>query len=76
MLLWIQENGIGIPTEDQDRIFGMFHRLHGQEDYEGTRIGLAIVRKAVERMGGQVRVESEVGKGSKFWLQLPAGAAR
>jgi signal transduction histidine kinase len=48
----------------------MFHRIHS-DDYPGTGIGLAIVRKAVERMGGETGVESEPGKGSRFWLQLP-----
>lgn len=71
--LWIEDNGIGIPPADQARIFGMFQRLHTDEKYEGTGIGLAIVRKAVERMQGEVGVESEPGKGSRFWVQLPKG---
>jgi PAS domain S-box-containing protein len=69
--LWVEDNGIGIAKENQDRIFGMFQRLHNLQAYEGTGIGLAVVRKAVERMGGQVGVESEPGKGSRFWVQLP-----
>jgi len=68
--LWVEDNGIGIPKEDQERIFGMFQRLHGQEEYEGTGIGLAIVHKAVERMGGHAGVESVPGQGSRFWVQL------
>jgi PAS domain S-box-containing protein len=71
--VWVEDNGIGIAKENQDRIFGMFQRLHNLQAYEGTGIGLAIVRKAVERMGGQVGVESEPGKGSRFWLQLARG---
>jgi signal transduction histidine kinase len=66
--LCVADNGIGIPKEASDRIFRMFERA--AKGYEGTGIGLAIVRKAVEKMGGQVRVESELGKGSKFWLEL------
>jgi PAS domain S-box-containing protein len=68
---WIEDNGIGIDTEEKGRLFRMFERLHGSE-YPGTGIGLAIVRKAVERMGGTVGVESESGRGSRFWLDLPA----
>lgn len=67
--LWIEDNGIGIAPADQERIFTIFERVHC--DYEGTGIGLAIVRKAVERMGGKAGVVSAPGQGSKFWLQLP-----
>jgi signal transduction histidine kinase len=65
---WVEDNGIGIPKEAQERIFEMFERA--APDHEGTGIGLAIVRKAVELMGGKVGVESEVGHGSKFWIEL------
>jgi PAS domain S-box-containing protein len=68
--IWVEDNGIGINTEEKGKLFGMFQRLHGN-DYPGTGIGLAIVRKAVERMGGTSGVESEPGKGSRFWLDLP-----
>lgn len=69
--LSVRDNGIGIPPEAQTRIFRMFERFHGGQSYEGTGIGLAIVRKAVERLGGCVGVESEPGRGSTFWVQLP-----
>jgi signal transduction histidine kinase len=69
-----QDNGIGIQPKHQQQIFGIFQRLHLENAYEGTGIGLAIVRKAMERMGGEVGVESEPGKGSTFWLELPAAA--
>ena len=58
-----------MPQEGLHRIFGMFQRMHGSE-YEGTGIGLALVRKAVERMGSKVGVESEPGKGSRFWVEF------
>jgi PAS domain S-box len=69
--LWVEDNGIGIPAEAKDRMFLMFQRFHRSPEYEGTGIGLAIVRKAVQRMGGKVGVESEPGRGSRFWLLLP-----
>ncbi|HEX4342129.1 MAG TPA: PAS domain S-box protein [Verrucomicrobiae bacterium] len=67
--LWVEDNGIGIATEHQERIFRVFERLHGSS-YGGTGIGLSIVRKSIERMGGRVGVESEPGKGSRFWIEL------
>ena len=74
--IWIEDNGIGIPREHHETIFSVFRRLHGQEEYPGTGIGLSIVRKSVERMDGKVGLESEPGKGSKFWIELPAAADR
>jgi PAS domain S-box-containing protein len=68
--LWVEDQGIGIDPQFQERIFQVFERLHGVEIYPGTGIGLAIVRKGVERMGGQVGVVSEVGQGSRFWMEL------
>jgi PAS domain S-box-containing protein len=68
--LWVEDNGIGIDAAGQERLFKIFQRLHPQTEYEGTGIGLAIVRKAVERMGGRAGVESEPGRGSRFWVQL------
>jgi signal transduction histidine kinase len=69
--LWIEDNGIGIAPEHQDRIFQVFERLHGRESYPGTGIGLAIVRRGMERLRGAAGVESEPGKGSRFWIELP-----
>jgi PAS domain S-box-containing protein len=69
--LWFEDNGIGIPVEAQQRIFEIFQRVHDNTTYSGTGIGLAIVRKAAERMGGSAGVQSEEGHGSRFWLQLP-----
>lgn len=69
--LWIEDNGIGIAPEDHERIWGIFTRIGRAVDYDGNGIGLAIVRKGVERMNGRVGLESAVGQGSRFWLSLP-----
>jgi signal transduction histidine kinase len=66
--LCFEDNGIGIAPEMLPRIFGMFQRA--SKEFEGTGIGLALVRKVIERMGGRVGVESELAKGSRFWLDL------
>lgn len=68
--LWIEDNGIGIAPHDRERIFGIFVKVHAASSYSGTGIGLSIVRRAAEKMGGQVGVESTLGKGSRFWLKL------
>ncbi|RLJ70727.1 PAS domain S-box-containing protein [Hydrogenivirga caldilitoris] len=70
---WIKDNGIGIDGEFQERIFRMFERLHGEESYPGTGAGLAIAKRAAERMGGSIGVASEPGKGSSFWIKLRRG---
>ena len=64
--IWFEDHGIGIEKQYQDKIWEMFQQL--DKSYEGTGIGLALVRKVVERMGGSVGVESEPGHGSRFWL--------
>lgn len=68
--LWIEDNGIGIAAENQDRVFRLFERLHTQDEFEGTGIGLAVVKKAVDRMGGTFGVQSALGAGSRFWIEL------
>lgn len=71
--LSISDNGIGVAPKDQARIFGMFQRVHPETNYEGTGIGLAIVRKAVDRMNGTLSLESTEGEGSTFRIVLPRG---
>ncbi len=70
---WVEDNGIGIAPEHHARVFEVFQRLHGVGQYEGTGIGLAVVRKGVERMGGKVGMESQLGKGCRFWFELAKG---
>ena len=70
--LYVRDNGIGISPHYHDRIFKMFKRLHTHKEFEGTGIGLAIVKKAAIKLGGSVRIESEVGCGSTFLVTLPA----
>ncbi|NOX20754.1 MAG: GAF domain-containing protein, partial [Nitrospirae bacterium] len=68
--IYVQDNGIGIPQEHHERIFRIFERLHGVETYPGTGIGLAIVKRGAEKVGGSVGLESEPGIGSKFWVDM------
>jgi signal transduction histidine kinase len=65
-----EDNGIGIAEEYADRIFGVFQRLNKAEAYPGTGMGLAIARRAAERINARIGVESEPGKGSLFWLEI------
>ena len=71
--LWVEDNGIGIDARHQDRIFHVFERLHGVDEYSGTGVGLALVAKGAQRMGGRCGVESTLGEGSRFWVELPGG---
>ncbi|MFN7037914.1 MAG: sensor histidine kinase [Bellilinea sp.] len=72
--IWIEDNGIGIEPEYQNKIFGLFERIHPDQKYPGNGIGLSVVRKALERMGGQVGVVSDGVNGSRFWIQMRAAA--
>jgi PAS domain S-box-containing protein len=72
--IFVRDNGIGIEPQYREQIFRIFQRLHTDRDYEGTGIGLAIVQKAANKLGGSVRLESQPGKGSTFTLRLPREA--
>jgi PAS domain S-box-containing protein len=74
VLFWVRDNGPGFDMRYHDRIFEIFQRLHRAEEFEGTGVGLAIVRKAVERMQGKVWAESAKGQGAVFYIRLPAAA--
>jgi len=71
LLLKVSDQGMGFDMKYHDRIFGMFQRLHRQDQIPGTGIGLALVHKAVERMGGHIRAESAPGQGATFFIDLP-----
>lgn len=68
--IWVEDNGIGIKKEQQGKVFGLFTRLHSEDEYAGSGVGLAVVQRAMRRMGGDVGVDSEPGKGSSFWIEL------
>ena len=68
---WVRDNGVGFDMKYHDRIFEIFQRLHRVEEYQGTGVGLALVRKAAERMGGRVWAESQPGEGTSFHFELP-----
>jgi light-regulated signal transduction histidine kinase (bacteriophytochrome) len=70
-LVWVRDNGVGFDMKYHDRVFAIFQRLNRTEDYPGTGVGLAIVRKSMERMGGRAWAESRPGEGATFYLEIP-----
>lgn len=73
-IIWIRDNGIGISPDQHENVFGLFERLHAPQDYEGTGVGLAIVKMVMDKHGGRVWVESIPGEGSTFYLAFPDAA--
>lgn len=72
-VMTVSDNGIGFNEKYLDRIFAVFQRLHNKDAYDGTGIGLAVVRKIVERHGGEISATSQLNKGSTFIIKLPVG---
>ncbi len=71
VLIWVEDNGIGFDMKYHDKIFDIFQRLHHAETYAGTGVGLALVSKAAQRLGGRVWAESAPGDGARFFVELP-----
>lgn len=70
-VLTLKDNGVGFLEEEQAKAFGLFQRLHSSEEFEGSGVGLAIVKRSLDRLEGKVTVQSEVGEGSTFTVMLP-----
>jgi light-regulated signal transduction histidine kinase (bacteriophytochrome) len=71
-VFWVRDQGIGISSEYFDMIFKLFRRLHTRDEYPGSGLGLSLCKKIVEKHGGRIWVESQLGKGSTFYFSLPA----